>query len=195
MSLPVALIGAGFCAIVAAVSISPTFDGGEVERVAAGGAAATPISGRGPSSDGLPTPASLFGELAERLGQTPEELAAARARALREDPFTARDRRDLKALRDRHAARLGRQIDRSGAEVLREARAVLAEGATTAERRGVLSAEGRRLVLGCFDEPGRCRLSEVRDEIDPRALRALPGAAGRGPATDPPSPARGGRSA
>lgn len=114
----------------------------------------------------------VLGSSAERLGVERSELrAAVREIAADQRRKPRPDRSELDDLRDELATDLGRDIGRTRAEVLKAARAELADRLRQGTELGVVSAQGSRLALGCFDAPSSCDFGELRREL--RAGRLL----------------------
>jgi len=80
-------------------------------------------------------------------------------------------RGDLTALRDDLAARVGRSLGRSQAEILRAARDELEDRLRQGTELGIVSPAGGRLGLECFDAPRSCDVDELSREL--RAGRLL----------------------
>jgi len=74
-------------------------------------------------------------------------------------------RGDLTALRDDLAARVGRSLGRSRAEILAAARDELADRLRQGTELGIVSPAGGRLALECFDAPRSCDVDELSGEL------------------------------
>ncbi len=103
---------------------------------------------------------------AERLAVRPAELRRAVRSVARARWGAGRPaRQDLTRVRDDLAAALGRELGVGRAEVLRAARAELDARLVQGTGVGLVSDDGRRLALGCFDAPSSCDVAALRREL------------------------------